>query len=385
MESDEPQKGLEECPQCGEDAVVRELHLGGEPHCKECGWRGTNKSEVNYQAAVLMTIRWGGLITLISVFVFFCAQFFTWGQYSFDATYLMAKQYSGMAEEKDYLELGAMCNAIKNRECALKYFKKVVDYNPRHKKALANLGINYALNGQWRQAKTNIEGYFSLGGNGYDVLLWYGRIMEALEGGGASIEWSYLALASKPTYKDAAYELIHRLKDQGKFMESLSVIGGMAEGHPSQGEEWLESFLNVQDQVRKDDWSMSKEQDSFQLAKVKGRHFYLPVSLKKGRPMKLFAIDRSVEQMWIDEDFVFANQISIPVDAPTHSLEWGGKRYVGREILLEEAYVGPWQYKSIKAVACGKCPFLFGAQPLSRLSYKLWSRHQTEFLTIRKK
>ncbi|MCB0422534.1 MAG: hypothetical protein KDD61_16150 [Bdellovibrionales bacterium] len=376
---------MEVCPNCGNTSLVRDLHLGGQLRCSECQWVGSQVPSVDLPAATISAIRWGGLLTLVGVFLFFCMQLFVWGQYSFDATLLIVKQYSGVAQEEDYLELGSICNAIDNHECAIRYFGKVLDMNPRHKTALANLGINYALDEKWDLAKSHFEGYFSMGGNGYDVLLWYGRVLDQIEGDGASIEWSYLALASKPTYQEAAIDLIEKLSRVGKKIEALSIIGGMAEGHPQQGSVWSDLFQNMSQEIIDKGWPSSHEKESFLLAKVKGRHFYIPVALKEHHSLKLFAIDRAVKHLWMDEDFVFANQIQIPVDAPTHSLEWGGQQFVGREVKLEQLYIGPWTFKGLKVMACGQCPFIFGEEPLQLIDYKLWSRHQTEFLTVHHK
>jgi hypothetical protein len=231
------------------------------------------------------TAQWGYALAAILI-LFMGFQLVLYRQYAFEATWIYAREAVGLATYTDQYKHGAICNSLANVRCSVRIFRKLVKDHPADTNVLSNFAMSLAMAKNAEEAVPYFKAYFAAGGQGFDVMFWYGKVLKTLGAGEESIPWFYNVLYYQSENKDAALELLSTLENQDRFNEAQSLRVSLL--NETQDEKlktfWKLEILQHQqqkravanitkDSVKKD----SREMRQYQFPAIDGRRFFLPV------------------------------------------------------------------------------------------------------------
>ena len=117
----------------------------------------------------------------LGLLAFLILQYPQWKGHLFEATWIQVKSIVVPANQRDLMQLGAICNSLKEFECSKNQFGELVRRFPRIAKGHANLAIALARLGEFEKARQSFRNYFRMGGRAFDAMYWMGKAQWGLE------------------------------------------------------------------------------------------------------------------------------------------------------------------------------------------------------------
>ena len=365
------------CPECGSSELIKHDPVAV-VQCSECGWvQAVSQTKVSFQAN-LPFYKWSIMGLAVLFFVMMTIQFMTWRDFSYDVAHLTVKRVLGTETLDDWIELGTICNSLQKSECALHAFQEVLKHEPNHMTALANLGINFAKLKRYSEAKSYFRVYFSLGGQGYDVMLWFARTVFDQEQPEEGLRWYYEAVKSNLKYDLATEELIEKLRLLKRYEEALGVIGAVTRGRIDT-EKWSNLVFLVVKEMRAEPIS---QEVSFHIPSLDGEHFFVPVWLTQNSRMNFFTVNTNVKGMTLGEDFLSENLISIPKELKSVKIKTTEGEQQGYAFDFKQVQVGRVKIPNLEVKVCEACTAQLGDVLRRHFRLQYWNSHRTEFLTL---
>lgn len=364
------------CQKCGSQNMSKQNPFGFAV-CGSCGAVSTQiiKPKTLWETTTF-GLKWLALSFLVLFFAIMTIQLFIWKDYGFEATYFRIKQLAGVSTLQDRIAVGAICNTLQRFECSVKEFTQVVEEDPNNKKALANLAIAYSMQGLWKSARPHYEAYFSLGGDSYDALYWYGKTVEALNGSEKSIPWFYYALAINNKSVNGVRSLYSSLLEMGSVVEALSLIGSFTRGRPYTSVDWQEKLLKTEFKI--------VDGETVRLPSLDGRFHFLPLKLsEKGRP-HFFRISEKSQVTIIDEDLIFEDLIPRPKVIEYESLRTREGLIDGYYVVVPKVFIGDYLLQNINAFVCSGCHSSLSTRDMKGFSVSGEIKYQIPFLKLKK-
>lgn len=326
-----------------------------------------------------IALRWSLVSGLCLALAMVFLQSLRWKEYALEATVLLAQKTTNRGKLETLLELGAICNSLNDFVCSEHYFRKVVTKKPNHKTALANLAIALCHQKKWKEARSHLEGYFSLGGDAYDVLLWYGEAISALEGADKALDWYYFSLAMNPLYVRAADRLVEHLVKLNRFQEALSIIGAMTQGQPHLDRFWRKKMDQILRTLTYQ--GIQHRPQRIRLPALAGGLHYIPVFLRSGGRMQMIPVNLDSEETFINLDTFKENYFREPASA---SFLARAKLSKPQGANLNYLQLGPWTLGGQEVLICRDCPNSIGRNTLRALSYHTSKSSRTQFIQLEK-
>lgn len=349
--------------------------------CSECGWVDHHREFAEW-IALKQLFKGFGMLVVFVVLIAFLVQMILWRQFSLEASFLLAKKGLQGPKIPVLMQLGAICNSLEDFKCSTRYFRQVVEQNPSDQQALANLAMGLSRLGQWKRARSHYQAYFSLGGNGFDALLWYGKTLAELEDPSQGLDWYYFALAVNPQYDDGAKLLVDELVKMKRYHEALSVIGAMTGGEPVRDIYWSDQENAIVDRLDTNGPHFIPE--SLRFPSWVGQAPYAPVRVSpKGRVL-YFVINPSFRWVVINQDVVDESRIYIPPETEEVELPTVGGGVKAKKITLGHFQVGPWVFENQEVLFCEGCPAQIGNSLLTELDLHKWQKNRIDFVELRR-
>jgi tetratricopeptide (TPR) repeat protein len=369
---------IECCPQC--HSVKLFPAEDNQYRCGSCGWQGHELFQLKRESTWSKLFRWSFLSSLILFMLLMTYQFTVWRQHSFEATYLLMRKAMGtLPEEEAYRQLGSLCNGLENYPCSLSYFQRIVDRNPRDKSALANLAISLGHMGRWREAKSHLNAYFSLGGGAYDAVYWYGKSVAKVESPEKGLEWLYYSLQLNQTENsEAVRELCSELREMGRFYEALSLIGGYLSGVYHKNRFWHQMVDGLLREAKK----QSGPHGVVDLPGISHQLYYMPVTLREDGRVQYFVVNPNAERVSLSFDQLDENSILVPADAKEIELKSLNGVKTAKKFSIDLFRMGPWSFKNVEVVVCATCAPTIGKSLLKKFDVTTVRKHRTEFLSL---
>ncbi len=309
---------------------------------------GAEKETFLYKA--LFSVLFVGLMT------FFFVQFLFWGHFAFQVTsYQIRGAFWGLSVD-DRLDWGAICNSLKKYSCSEQQFQKVLEQQPRHQTATANLAIALTHQGRESEAIFHYEDYFNRGGRGLDVMHWYARSLVQIQDHELALMWYYRLISSDPeqALSSAASELVDLLVELQRPEEAISLVGAMTQGSPEDYSFWAKKLRGLFAYTRAGGRAPAS-QDTLFLPTLDARSHYLPLLLEGKEELDFFVLDRQG---------ILARQsisLTLPQElAPDPNTEVG-------EILLLQARLGPWVLDDLRVEICEGCVARINPEALEKI------------------
>lgn len=346
--------------------------------CSDCGWVSSSLVRPkSFRDVLKMVSKWFGLFCLVIFFAVMSIQLFVWKEFGFEATYLQVKDVISLSTQKDLLELGAICNTIGNYKRSAVYFERVVREDPNNRVALANLAISLVKMQEHKKSKPHFEAYFSLGGNAYDVMYWYGKVLQKLKGDEKAYPWFYSALSLKHDFFDAAQDLFVSLLRLNKKFEAAGVIGSFTKGQPYSDDFWSQQLFDYDLNAKNPDKVVLK------LPSFDGRYHYAPSQFREDGRIYFVGISPKSSRSLIEEDVLFDNQVKVPQDVETKKIQTLQGPLEVKTLKLDYVKVGPWVFKNLEVNVCSGCQSVLGNDFLSQVNLDQNIKYQTQFLIMR--
>lgn len=371
------------CPQCGHPKLVVEEneHIA----CPGCGWQSHGPAQhATLLQVSFFIIKWSLLSSLILLLVFLAYQFLVWKEYSFEASYLQVRDYLVDGDIEAQMQMGTICNSLEKYECSVEYFSEVVQRQPQHRSALANLGIALTQLQQYKEARPHFEAYFSLGGEAYDVIFWYGRVLSVVENAEKGLEWYYFSLLSNPDYRQPVDQIVAELSHQQRQYEAISLIGGYLRGIISSNGE-LEREVYRLDDAAKKNTAVHPGEIQVDVPAIIDQLYYFPVSFAPEGRITFFTLNPNFEYVTINQDILDEHSLVIPAEAKEIEIQGLSVLKQGKAFRVPYLRLGPWDFVDEQVVFCEMCSPMVGRQVLNRFKISSIRKHRTEFLTLQRK
>ena len=367
------------CPKCGSSNINRSNPFGS-AFCEDCGWiDSASPMGVTFREGLRYLIRWFSIAGLMAFFLALFVQFFVWKQYSFAASFLQLKSLFSRDKVSANLELGTICNTLDNLNCSIKYFNKVVNKDPKNKSALANLGMALAGTSQWKKAEPVLEGYFSLGGDSFDVVYWYGRTLYELGRPEKGVDWYYYSLKLNSSYRKASDTLLNLFMKKNDVAGALSLIGAITRGQPENIKYWQRMLDSKKFLKQKD---VAKSDINWFIPSLDGIHFYVSTILKDNSRIRYFSINQQRDQNTLSMDTMDELLLNVPKSVKKVKVTIDDIDQDAVEFVLDNVRIGGWREPHLTVVACRKCPNELGNSFLKQFHIEKWTEFKTDFLLV---
>ena len=304
-----------------------------------------------------------------------------WREFAFEATVIQAKNLVWSDQNEYHTELGSICNTLKDFECSKYQFGQLVQRNPYNRTALANLGIAFANLEQWHQAKVKFESYFSVGGNASDVLYWYARSIESIEGLGSGVQWYYESLALGRKNEIALEALVSLLLQQRKFNEAASAIASVYQGallDTSDAYELFEQSLNL--------WESHgfKENEEIVLPSFFENQVYSGIRLSANSRWRVAILNFEFQKIVVNRELINEAFLRTPADSkPQMSLQTPFGSFEVTPMEVPEIFVFGRAFKNVKVNICDDCPTIIGRPIIDAFQRTTVQRGSVQYITLK--
>jgi tetratricopeptide (TPR) repeat protein len=308
-------------------------------------------------------------------------QLLIWRQYSLEASYIQIKNLLGKQNIENLIELGSICNSLKDYDSSEKYFNKVMQINPNNKLALANLGILLSKKGEWQKSLPALRSYFSLGGQSFDATYWYGKSLINLKQYREGWGWIFQSLRENPTFFDGALELVEEFSKRRDWGLTLSLIGAITGGHPEAFDYWYdfvgqEKFLSFPE-LEKD--------PNLLILSLDNVNYYLPVVLRSPSRIKYFSLFEDVEFNLMNSDIINELRLIIPERSEEITIKYNDRPLKVREIKISDVTSLGKKFSQVSFYFCESCPNILGKPFLKNFNLEYWTENKIQFLNLQMK
>ncbi|MGE4134009.1 MAG: aspartyl protease family protein [Bdellovibrionales bacterium] len=369
------------CPQCG-CALYENQQINDSLYCR-CGWYGP-KNFYEQRRLKIRKIFWGrvslGLALTLAAYVLY--EFDQWRMFAGNHIVLQAKRLTGQMREKDWQDLGVICNTMGKPKCASKAYTQLLDLEPSNTIYLANLAQAEAELGMFDSAVARFEKLHGGGMATYDTMLSYAKSLEGLGREDEAILWYYRGLGIKPNLVDTIDHVLDLLTQKKRFDEALSFVGSLSYYEPR-----LREFFKARIQVISDlsrTHSSLDSHESLRLVSIQNHHF-LPLRFNLASDPHLFMIDTGASKLTLPYQYL-RDQVVGPIrilGAGVAELV-DGRQIETTRVLIKRIFIGGWHLDNVEAVVCDSCAPLAGKNLLRHFEMRTHQANGLEYLDLRK-
>lgn len=319
-------------------------------------------------------------IALFFMLLVFSVQIFLWRKFAFEASNTQIKLLFANDPEPYLLDLGAMCNSLKDFKCSKRQFRKVLDKNPYQRNALANLGIASAQLKEWDKARTYFESYFSIGGSAGDVMYWYAESIEALEGREAAVWWYYESLAILQENPKALEKLVMILLQLGRYHEAASAIASVHHGQLNENSSELELFdqsMNL--------WESHqfKTPGEMMLPSFFEEQLFAGVRLSANSRWRIASINFEYEKVVLNEDLISESFLRVPAQSLVKtSLHTPVGTFEVSSVKVPELLMLGHTFKDVTVYYCAECPTIVGRAIMDQFTHEEFQKGSVKYFVL---
>lgn len=318
-------------------------------------------------------------IVALLLFTIWCWQVFWWRDQAVRVTQLKIGAIFRTLTLEDRLEWGAICNGLKDYECASSAFANVVKRSPEHRLGLVNWAIAEAHLKKCESSLKIFEEYRDLGPDGPEALYWQGKCLLQLERVEQAMSAFYASASMSSEATAAPESLIDLLFADGRIEEAFSVIAAMSEGKPSRHPRWREKFAEI---VMKFQWKEAQVGEATNMGKsavrlpsFDGQRFWMPVRYSAISTVDFVTIDLEEASFKIDED----DLMQVPFDLKKETRSPSDASPV---MSLAAVQIGPWHFSDVEFKVCRQCTSSLGRAVLERFEVSEDVGPGVRFLTL---
>lgn len=325
-------------------------------------------------------LNWSFILIFTTLGGYLNRQILVWGEYGVEASYWQFQMHWGNQPLKAKMTLGKICNSLKKYNCSVELFNDIVQETPNHRASLGNLAVGLAQLSQWKQAEPHFAAYFSLGGQGFDAMYWYGRTLAELKGVEAGLDWYYFTLRENSDYLPAIERLVTDLTSMGKTLEAHSVLGSLSKGRPYSTKKWRKLAHSVEKVRKPASASLVSSQEIIHLPNLDGI-VYIPVHLKS--ELYFMPIYRRFPYVTLNSSINLGDLVRKTGTFEELSVLTG--KLKAEKVIISHLHVGEWEFKDVEAIICEACPNRVGQSLLKNFDILEGYRFKTRFLSMKPK
>ncbi len=281
-------------------------------------------------------------------------------KYAIEATWIYAKMTLGIETVEDYRTMGSLCNSIKRKSCSIRFFKKIMAYDSSNLEAMANLGINYAMSGDYANARKYFQVYFSSEGRGFESAKWYAKALEELNQSDEAIYWYYYLMSNFKKYKFAAERLVSLLIQRDRKLEALSVIEQVrvdSKKYARKESQLINEIINDENYDRSLTSINSTEDKAEEIAKS----LEIRIPSFDGLLFRIPQVSHSGVHFISVRDEGNRSQFSLK-DMVSWGIQW--TKISKSKARINEMKIGDWRLQDIEVDLCNECESYLGVRDL---------------------
>lgn len=276
------------------------------------------------------------------------------------------------------------CMRDNDLECAERRWSEYLDEQPNDAEALASIGIVQSMEGEDKDAVSNLQKAISLGEGTYDLFSAYAQSLGRLGKTDDAIDWSYKALTVVPSLVDVRGNLAKLLVQKKRYYEALTLLAAFDEHLAALGQPpyFDGQRIAIESAMQQTSPARLEEQSQIRLFKMDG-NFMAPVTMGEAR-VSAFVVDTgatitSVSDKLLEQSKTHYEALRSSVLVKTAD----GRMVRARLINIDSMKLGGFVLKDVSALSCANCQLLLGQATLSKFDFTSSKVQGVEFLTLK--
>lgn len=370
-----------DCPACGR-AFPEAIKVAAQPYC-ECGWVGPISEppiRLPRRFKFILAGLFCGCVLLLSLYFFGRSMY---GDSMVRALWLHSLTTLHISSEDQERSLGRLCNTYYRYSCSANIYARLHERQPDNFVVLANLAMAQTEIGKHSEAVEAYAVYFEHGQSATDVMLGYGRSLEALGRDLEARSWYYNTVIGYPSSLEGYTRLVTLLARRGDHAEALSVVNGAMRNRPNLRKYLKARALALEEALEKKTGSSRKSIRSVALSK--NDMHYVPVGIPQSSGFRSFLVDTGATYFTLSTEVAKRWGITLSDEAERVELHTGNGIVSAQLVTIPHLQVGPWIFENVRAAVRANASLLLGQSAMSHLELSLSSEKGRRVMTIRRK